>query len=59
MVDLLNGTEGVSQARESNEKVDHLMKERGLTLNKEKSVFLIMGSKKQKRKARNEIEIIH
>ena len=36
--DLVNGTEGLEQARETNRKVNCLVKERGLQLNKDKSV---------------------
>ena len=42
--DLLNGTEGLAQARETNARVNCLMKDRGLTLNKDKSVFMVIGN---------------
>ena len=53
--DLLNGTEGIEQAREVNNKVDYLIKQHGLTLNEDKSVFLVIGSSKQKEKISREI----
>ena len=46
--DLLNGTDNLPHAREVNTKVNCLMKERGLNLNKDKSVCMAIGSKKQK-----------
>ena len=54
--DLLNLTEGIPQAREVNRKVDILMKEKGLSLNEDKSVCVIIGPKQQKLKASEEIE---
>ena len=54
--DLLNGTEGLAQARETNNKVNCLMKDRGLTLNKDKSVFMILGSKKKKKAIQEEVK---
>ena len=54
--DLLNLTEGISQARDVNRKVDVLMKEKGLSLNKDKSVCVIVGTEQQKTKATLEIK---
>ena len=54
--DLLNGTEGLAQARETNNKVNCLMKDRGLTLNKDKSVFMILGNKKKKKAIQEEVK---
>ena len=45
--DLQNCVNSVSNAREANKKVDIIMKERGLALNKDKSVFMVIGKKKQ------------
>ena len=41
--DLIHGAEGVKKARRANEKINLTMKQRGLSLNQEKSVFLILG----------------
>ena len=46
--DLLNGSASLEHAREVNIRVNCLMKERGLNLNKDKSVCMAIGSKKQK-----------
>ena len=54
--DLINVVEGLPQARIANSKVDIVMKQRGLALNKDKSVCVIMGNKKQKMEASSEIE---
>ena len=54
--DLVNGTEDISKARIANDKVDHLMKQRGLSLNEDKSVVMVIGSKKQKEKIANELK---
>ena len=55
--DLLNVAEGLQEARKVNEKVDILMKQRGLSLNQDKSVCLIWGDKKQKKEASEELKI--
>ena len=44
--DLANGSEGLLAARVANKKVDFLVKQRGLQLNRDKSVCVIVGSKK-------------
>ena len=54
--DLANGSEGLLHARVSNQKVDFLVKQRGLELNRDKSVCIILGSKKQKLEASKELE---
>ena len=54
--DIINGAEQLDQARQVNQRVDFLMKQRGLCLNQEKSVCIIMGSKKQKKSATSELE---
>ena len=56
MDDILNSVQGIIEAREANKKVDTLMKQRGLTLNKDKSVCLVIGSKKQKQEVTRELE---
>ena len=55
--DLINVVEGLPQARIANEKVNTLMKQRGLALNKDKSVCVIMGTKKQRIKANEDLKI--
>ena len=54
--DIINAAEQLEQARIVNEKIDFLMKQRGLCLNQEKSVCIIMGSKKQKKNATIELK---
>ena len=54
--DMLNPCETLAQARQANSKVNTLLKERGLNLNKEKSVCLIIGTKEQKLKASQALE---
>jgi hypothetical protein len=46
--DIINGTDNIENARKVNQQINFLLKQRGLSLNKDKSVCLIMGSKKQK-----------
>ena len=48
MDDVLNSTKGLKEAREANKKMNIVLKKRGLCLNKEKSGFLVIGSRKQK-----------
>ena len=45
--DMLNPAETIEQAKETNKKVNELIKERGLSLHKDKTTYLIIGSKKQ------------
>ena len=54
--DLINIAEEINQAREVNNKIDVLMKQKGLSLNKDKSVCITFGNKKQKLTASKEIE---
>ena len=54
--DLANGSEGIMEARIANQKVDFLVKQRGLQLNRDKSVCIIAGSKKQKKEASAELK---
>ena len=53
--DVINGAEGLVEARRVNERINTLVKQRGLSLNKDKSVCLIIGSKLQKKKATQEL----
>ena len=53
--DMLSATGGLQKAREINTKVDKLMKQRGLNLNGDKSICIIIGTKKQKRDATQQI----
>ena len=48
--DIINSTCSIEEARQVNYKIDCVMKQRGLSLNQEKSVCLVMGSKAQKEK---------
>ena len=53
--DMLSATGGLQKAREVNTKVDKLMKQRGLNLNEDKSICIVIGTKKQKRDATEQI----
>ena len=46
--DLIHPSTTTSRAREASRKMNQVMKKHALKLNKEKSVAIIMGSKKQK-----------
>ena len=54
--DLIHGLEGVEEARRAARRMNLVMKERGLALNRDKSVCLIMGSKEQMKAASKEME---
>ena len=54
--DLLYGMEGMEEARRAARKMNIVMKERAWTLNREKSVCLVVGSKEQRREATREME---
>ena len=54
--DIMNGVEGLDQARKINEKINFLIKQRGLLLNKDKSVFIVIGSKPQKQRTSEELK---
>ena len=54
--DVLQASQGLEEARETNRRVNIMMKQRGLNLHKGKSVCLIIGSKKQKAQASRELE---
>ena len=55
--DLLNGTEGLDQARIVNSKMDTIMKQHGLSLNQDKSVCLVIGNKEQKIQISKELKL--
>ena len=54
--DMLQPSRGLDEARETNKRVDLMMKQRGLNLNSSKSVCLIIGNKKQKMEATRQLE---
>ena len=54
--DVIKGSENVGQARIANQKVNILLKQRCLGLNGIKSFFSIIGSKKQKKEIRKQLE---
>ena len=53
--DLIHGAKSIEDARKANAKVNIIMKERGLELNKDKSVCIVMGTKKQRMEAKEEL----
>ena len=53
--DLIHGVKSIEEARKANAKVNIIMKERGLELNKDKSVCIVMGTKKQRLAAKEEL----
>ena len=54
--DILNATDCLQNARQTNRKIDIVMKQRGLSLNRDKSLFLVMCSKKDAKEATKELE---
>ena len=54
--DMLNPAGGLEEARDANRRINSMMKERGLCLNKEKSVCVIIGNKKQREDAAQRLE---
>ena len=56
MDDLLHAARGLEEAREVNRRVDFMMKKRGLKLNEEKSVCIIIGRKNQKKEITDQME---
>ena len=54
--DILHASRGLDEARETNRRVNIMMKQRGLNLHKDKSVCIIIGNKKQKSQASRELE---
>ena len=53
--DLAHGANTINQARVANSKIDQVMKERGLELNQTKTIYMLMGSRKQLKEAREEL----
>ena len=53
--DLTDTSDNLANARESNRKVNVLVKQHYLNLNRDKSVYILVGSKKQKEEARKEL----
>ena len=49
MDDIINSSIGIQETRIANKRVNLLIKQRALTLKKEKSVCLVIGTKKQKK----------
>jgi hypothetical protein len=54
--DLIHGSRGLEEARLSSQKMNLALKSRGLTLNKEKSATIFMGSKPQRRRIQEILE---
>ena len=54
--DILNGADCLETARKINVAIDIIMKQGGLSLNRDKSVYLILGSKKDQQKATMELQ---
>ena len=54
--DILHAVEGVKQARAANKRMDRVVKRLNLTLNKDKTFCIAMGSKKQKEQIQAELE---
>ena len=57
MDDVVKTSQSLEMARKTNIKVNILVKQRGLSLNKKKSIILVLGSKKQKENALNILQI--
>ena len=56
MDDTLNSAGGLEEARQVNIKINTLTKQMGFTLNEDKSVCIIIESKKDKLKANSDLE---
>lgn len=54
--DIINTAGGLDEARKINVLIDRVMKQRGLSLNEEKTTCIIIGTKKQKLKATTELQ---
>jgi hypothetical protein len=54
--DIINTAGGLDEARQINVLINKVMKQRGLSLNEDKSAIIIIGSKKQKLQASTELE---
>ena len=57
MDDFLHSAQGLEEARETNERVFNLLSERGLQLNYDKSVAMVIGSKKQRDAVKEKLEV--
>ena len=55
--DLLAGSPGLTEARAANMRINMVMKEKRLRLNKDKSVCLVWGSAKQKKEIKEELKM--
>ena len=54
--DVAHGVEGLEEAREANRRVARVVEERCLTLNQDKTVCLLIGTKAQKERMREEMK---
>ena len=54
--DFIHATTDIEKARKTNDKINKMIKERGLNLNKKKTVILNIGSKKQKQKLSKQLK---
>ena len=54
--DLADGSDSIENARIANRRVDFLTKQRGLDLNREKTVCILIGTKKQKEAANKQLK---
>ena len=54
--DLADCSDNLANSRKSNRKVNVLVKQLCLNLNRDKTVYILIGSKKQKEEAREEIQ---
>ena len=54
--DLIHASKKVEAARKASQKVNKIMKEHALQLNRDKSILIVMGTKNQKKKIMDEIE---
>ena len=54
--DVIHGAEGVKEARTANQRTDRVVKKLNLTLNKDKSFCIAIGSKKQTMQIRAELQ---
>ena len=55
MNDIQNTAPGLEEAREANVRFNSLLKQRSLSLNQLKTIVIIIGSKKQKEEASEEL----
>ena len=54
--DLANWSDSLENAKESSRRVDVLTKQLCLDLNKDKTVYILIGSKKQKKETRRQLK---